>query len=132
MSSQLNAAQVKVIKAELLALLASLREEIGHELEDQQGERVHESMKEAHDMGDEASADLESTINMTNMLRHSHEIEECQSALQRLASGDYGFCISCGEGIELNRLKANPVSSRCLSCQSKEEHQHHDVHYSSM
>lgn len=132
MSSQLSAAQVQVIKAELLALLASLREDIGHELEDQQSERVYEAMKEAHDMGDEASADLESTINMASMSRHSYEIQECQNALQRLANGHYGLCISCGEEIELNRLKANPVSSRCLSCQSKEEHQHLEVQYASM
>lgn len=123
MSSSLTVAQEKHIKAELLELLANLREDVGHELHDQQGERVHEVMKEAHDMSDESSADLESTINLVNMSRHLHEIKECQDALQRLTRGDYGLCIGCGEEIELNRLKANPVSSRCLSCQSKEEHQ---------
>ena len=132
MSSSLTVAQEKHIKAELLELLANLREDVGHELQDQQGERMHEAMKEAHDMGDEASADLESTINFVNMSRHLHEIKECQDALQRFTSGDYGLCIGCGEEIELNRLIANPVSSRCLSCQSNEEHQHPDVHHASL
>ncbi|SFG80963.1 TraR/DksA family transcriptional regulator [Neptunomonas qingdaonensis] len=132
MSSSLTAAQEKIIKAELLDLLANLREDVGHELHDQQGERVHQAMKEAHDMGDEASADLESTINLVNMSRHLHEIKECQEALQRLTNGEYGLCVGCGEEIELNRLKANPVSSRCLSCQSKEEQQHPDVHHASL
>lgn len=132
MSSSLTVAQEKLIKAELLELLANLRDDVGHELEDQQGERVHEAMKEAHDMGDEVSADLESTINLANMSRHLHEIKECEAALQRLTTGEYGLCIDCKEKIELNRLKANPVSSRCLSCQSKKEHQHPDVTHASL
>ena len=132
MSSSLTAPQEKQIKAELLELLANLREDVGHELQDQEGERVHEVMKEAHDMGDEASADLESTINLANMSRHLHEIQECQDALKRLNNGNYGLCIGCGEQIELNRLKANPVSSRCLSCQSKEEHLNPEAPHASL
>ena len=132
MTSPLTAVQKQLIKVELLELLTTLREDVGHELEDQQGERVHEAMKEAHDMADEASADLESTINIVNMSRHLHEIKECQDALRRLTSGDYGLCISCGEEIELNRLKANPVSSRCISCQSKAEHQDSEEYHASM
>lgn len=132
MSSQLNAPQVDVIKSELLKLLEHLREDVDHELQDQQGERVHETMREAHDMGDEVSADLEATINITNMSRHLSEIQECQDALHRLANGSYGLCLTCGEEIELNRLKANPVSARCLSCQSKEEHDHYEGHHASL
>ncbi|MGY8869099.1 MAG: TraR/DksA family transcriptional regulator [Pseudomonadales bacterium] len=132
MSSLLNSFQVDAIKSELLTLLDHLREDVDHELQDQQGERVHEAMREAHDMGDEASADLEATINKTNMSRHLGEIQECQDALQRLANGSYGLCLGCGEEIELNRLKANPVSARCLSCQSKEEHDQHEGNHASL
>ncbi|WP_036552443.1 TraR/DksA family transcriptional regulator [Neptunomonas japonica] len=132
MPSPLSSFQVDAIKSELLTLLEHLREDVGHELQDQQGERVHEAMKEAHDRGDEASAELEATINITNMSRHLGEIQECQDALQRLASGSYGLCLVCGEEIELNRLKANPVSARCLSCQSKEEQDHYEGHSASM
>ena len=132
MSPQLNAFQVKAIKAELLELLGHLREDVGHELEDQQGERGHAGVRETHDRGDEATADLDSTINITNVSRHLGEIRECQEALHRLENGSFGLCISCDEEIELNRLKANPVSSRCLSCQSKEESDHPEVHYASL
>jgi DnaK suppressor protein len=112
MTSQLNPLQADAIKSELLKLLKHLREDVDFELQDQQGERVHEAMKEAHDVGDEASADLEATINMANMSRHYEEIQECQDALHRLANGSYGLCLKCDEEIELNRLKANPVSAR--------------------
>jgi DnaK suppressor protein len=132
MSSYLSPAQLKLFKAELLELLASLRDEVGSELEDLQGERVHEVMKEAHDSGDEATAELESTISLAHMSRHLQEVRECQDALQRLEHGTYGLCVDCGEEVELNRLKATPVSSRCLSCQSKEEHEHNENHHASM
>ena len=132
MSSQLNAAQAKTIEAELLALLVSLREDISYELQEKQDERIHESMKEAHDRGDEATADLQSRINMVNMSRHFNEIHECQDALYRLKVGTYGLCTCCGENIELNHLKANPVSRRCLSFQSKQAHSAHAVHYASL
>lgn len=132
MTSPLNSFQVDAIKSELLTLLKHLREDVGHELQDQEGERVHEAMKEAHDRGDEASAELDATINITNMSRHLGEIKECQDALQRLMNGSYGLCLGCGEEIELNRLKANPVSARCLSCQSKEERDHREGHRASL
>lgn len=44
------------------------------------------------------------------------EIEEIKSALQRIESGDYGICVSCGEYINHKRLEARPESTECLDC----------------
>lgn len=49
-------------------------------------------------------------------LLHGVDEQAYQAALDRIDSGDYGFCVGCGETIELNRLKANPLELRCLSC----------------
>jgi DnaK suppressor protein len=46
---------------------------------------------------------------------------QIQAALQRLESGDYGICESCGEPINPKRLKAVPWASRCVPCQAEEE-----------
>ena len=132
MSPNLTLTQIKTIKAELLDLLGHLREEVRGELADQHGERGLISPVSTHDLGDEALADLDASINIANISRHLQEIRECQAALHRLETGDYGFCSDCGEQIELNRLKANPISTRCLACQSHEEHQHPEVHYASL
>jgi RNA polymerase-binding transcription factor DksA len=44
------------------------------------------------------------------------ELAEIEAALQKLANGSYGTCISCGEDIGAGRLEARPASSECLQC----------------
>lgn len=44
------------------------------------------------------------------------EIEAIKAALQRLDSGDFGICISCGEIINRKRLEARPASAECVDC----------------
>lgn len=73
------------------------------------------------DTADEASADV---LNDTEHVMHSHhltELAEIEAARQRLASGDYGSCNTCGEMIDARRLRANPTAARCLSCQTRHE-----------
>ena len=42
-------------------------------------------------------------------------------ALNRMDSGDYGYCLQCDERIGFLRLKAKPESLFCLKCQSERE-----------
>jgi len=44
------------------------------------------------------------------------EVAEINSALQRLESGSFGICISCGEQIGKERLLARPASAECVDC----------------
>jgi RNA polymerase-binding transcription factor DksA len=39
-----------------------------------------------------------------------------RGALQRIASGDYGFCVRCREPIEQKRLDAVPTADTCMRC----------------
>lgn len=50
------------------------------------------------------------------------EIRECEEAIKRIDAGEYGRCKVCSEAIELNRLKAQPTLTVCLSC-AAERHQ---------
>jgi DnaK suppressor protein len=45
------------------------------------------------------------------------------AALRRVDSGEYGYCLQCGEPIGFARLEAQPHSPHCLVCQSALEHQ---------
>ena len=38
-------------------------------------------------------------------------------ALSAIASGDYGYCARCDEGIGYGRLKAQPEARLCIACQ---------------
>jgi len=42
-------------------------------------------------------------------------------ALQRIDSGEFGYCPQCGEPIAFARLQAQPFASLCLDCQSASE-----------
>ena len=43
------------------------------------------------------------------------------AALARVAGGDYGCCVDCGEDIARERLLANPAAARCTECQERSE-----------
>ncbi|MBW1828088.1 MAG: TraR/DksA C4-type zinc finger protein [Deltaproteobacteria bacterium] len=44
------------------------------------------------------------------------ELQRIQSALGRMQSGDYGYCIICDEEIAEGRLRFDPSILTCISC----------------
>src|SRR5688500_13713898 len=44
-----------------------------------------------------------------------------ERALERMDDGTYGFCVSCGEPIDVDRLEALPAAVDCLDCRRKAE-----------
>jgi DnaK suppressor protein len=44
------------------------------------------------------------------------EIAATSGALERIAAGTYGECISCGSDISAGRLEASPEASLCIDC----------------
>jgi RNA polymerase-binding transcription factor len=52
------------------------------------------------------------------------EIGVIDSALARIASGDYGRCVRCGEAIPPDRLQALPMAEMCLPCAKARERPH--------
>ena len=52
---------------------------------------------------------------------HAETVHNIETALRRLAAGDYGICRDCDEEIPENRLRALPFASRCKECQEAAE-----------
>ena len=48
--------------------------------------------------------------------RRSSELKEIASALDRIASGEYGQCRVCGENIGADRLDVIPTATVCIKC----------------
>jgi|ERR1051326_8739391 DnaK suppressor protein len=46
-----------------------------------------------------------------------NQLRMVEEALDRLSSGDYGFCLSCEEAIAPKRLQAIPWARYCVTCQ---------------
>lgn len=44
-----------------------------------------------------------------------------ESALARMAEGEYGLCLQCAETIRFERLQVQPFATLCIDCQSKAE-----------
>ena len=70
-------------------------------------------------------ATLESDRNFMLRIRDRERklINKIREALQRIEDGSFGICDSCGDDIDIDRLKARPVTTLCIECKRKEEAQ---------
>lgn len=62
--------------------------------------------------GDEVTEALEGSLR--------DKLREAEDALQRISSGTYGICSSCGAPISEARLRALPTALRCTACQAQQ------------
>jgi DnaK suppressor protein len=69
------------------------------------------------DMADAASNAYNADILMSLSDNDLTLLKEIDSALDKIASGNYGVCDECEEPIAEKRLEANPVATYCISCQ---------------
>ncbi len=53
--------------------------------------------------------------------RRQLEVQQISAALGRIAAGDYGCCLDCGEDIALPRLEHDPAVPLCIDCASARE-----------
>ena len=60
-------------------------------------------------------------IAQESVRRQSIERQRVSLALARLRENDYGFCLSCGELIALQRLRVDPCATQCVDCASNRE-----------
>ena len=48
--------------------------------------------------------------------RSTVELQRIEAALVRIRTGDYGYCLKCGEDIADKRLLADPGALNCMTC----------------
>lgn len=48
--------------------------------------------------------------------RRTVEIQRIDAALKRIDEGEFGYCVSCGIGIETKRLENDPTTPTCFDC----------------
>ena len=49
-----------------------------------------------------------------------NEVRRIMNALNRMAKGEYGACLSCGEEISDERLMAVPETALCRTCAARQ------------
>ena len=113
--------QRETLQAWLKYRSAVLHREIAAALRRSGTEEAIRLANHLEELGDEAVADLESSIEIAEIERDVRELREVKRALARLHEPEYGVCVDCGADIPYSRLSANPTAMRCISCQRRSE-----------
>lgn len=53
--------------------------------------------------------------------RRENQIRRVDAALRRIDSGEYGYCLDCGDTIDPGRLEFDPAAVLCIGCANKAE-----------
>jgi len=69
------------------------------------------------DEEERAAQEFDVGLDIRLLEMRAREVQEIETAVQLLESGDYGRCVDCGEAIQPSRLQAHPSAVRCCSCQ---------------
>lgn len=76
---------------------------------------------EKGDETDQSQIDRERAMNLKLLGRHSFMLKKIDGALFKIKNGSFGICDECDGEIEINRLRARPVATQCISCKEEEE-----------
>lgn len=79
------------------------------------------------DLTDQATIEYEQTLELRNRDRARKLISKIDEALERIRSGDFGFCQETGDPIGIGRLLARPIAT--LSIEAKRRQEKKEVSY---
>lgn len=74
--------------------------------------------------GDEADlslTDREQALDLKILGRQNFMLKKIDNALFRIKNGTFGVCDECEGEIEINRLRARPVATQCITCKEEGE-----------
>lgn len=97
---------------------------IKSELSEDIDRTVHTMQDEATvfaDPNDRATQESDMSLELRNRDRERKLIKKIDEMLEKIDSGDYGFCESCGIEIGLARLEARPTATLCIDCKTLDE-----------
>ncbi len=115
----LTAAERDELAMQLRERAVSLRKEMESKLDEATGE-AHDAGARG-DSGDRSFAAAESEVDAGEAQRDQSELGAIERTLARIEDGSYGVCAECGADIPIERLRAQPLASRCTECQSARE-----------
>jgi len=114
----------KLSKRSLLSLkrrLLGRRAELVQEGLRRHRDRQMAAPDQVGDAADRAATDLDKDFVITMAEVDAAEVVATNEALERLESGEFGLCETCGQPISLARLKVLPLARLCLGCKRAEE-----------
>ena len=122
-SEYMNPGQLEFFRERLLDLHKSTSARI------QEAKEQMVSPMDFSDPSDRATCEEESNIALRILEREQKLLPKIQQSLERIHSGDYGYCLESGEPIGIPRLLARPTaeySAEVKTLKEIKEHQYKD------
>ncbi|MFI1988024.1 TraR/DksA family transcriptional regulator [Actinoplanes sp. NPDC020271] len=117
-----SAAETEEIRVALVTRLTDLQAEYDHalsEITELSRERLADSAGD--DQADTGTKTFEREQEITLANNLLERITQVERAIDRLGTGNYGWCERCGNQIPVERLAAFPSATLCVSCKQLEE-----------
>ncbi|MDP2242530.1 RNA polymerase-binding protein DksA [Pseudomonas sp.] len=111
----MNDHQQQFFRTLLLSQRADLQARIAEEFE---ALRERETSSDPADIG---SAEEQRQWQLRQLEREKKLLDKIDEALDRLARGEYGWCLETGEAIGLKRLLLRPTASLCIEAKERQE-----------
>ncbi|WP_397377788.1 RNA polymerase-binding protein DksA [Pseudomonas sp.] len=111
----MNDAQQQFFRALLQQQRSELQARIAEEFE---ALRERETSSDPADIG---SAEEQRQWQLRLLEREKKLLDKIDEALDRLARGEYGWCVETGEPIGLKRLLLRPTASLCIEAKERQE-----------
>src|SRR5699024_2424463 len=73
------------------------------------------------DPADRATQEEEFALELRTRDRERKLLKRINATLEKIDSGDYGYCDTCGIEIGLRRLEARPTAELCIDCKELAE-----------
>ena len=105
---------------EIRKILLEEKEKIGVEIKAKQI-NLSDIERDVGDEVDKSMVEQERELNLLLQDREKQHLEAIEEALQRIETGEYGFCDECGDQIDKKRLMVMPLAQLCITCQQNEE-----------
>ena len=105
---------------EIRKILLEEKEKIGDGIKSKQI-NLSDIERDVGDEVDKSMVEQERELNLLLQDREKQHLEAIEEALQRIETGEYGFCDECGDQIDKKRLMVMPLAQLCITCQQNEE-----------
>ncbi len=115
-SEYMNDKQLEFFRVKLQTLKDDLLSNAGETTE-----HLREDTSIVPDPADRATIEEEHALELRTRDRERKLLKKISQSLQRLDSGEYGFCDETGEPIGLGRLIARPTATLSLEAQQRRE-----------
>lgn len=113
----MNPVMLEYFRQKLIAWKEAIIKDADSTLQDLQDEG---GLREP-DIADRASVETEVALELRARDRQRKLISKIDEALERIRTGDYGYCEETGDPIGIKRLEARPVATLTIEAQERHE-----------